>query len=95
MDLPMHAESSEREPLEPFSGVERAVISELLSGEHGPWTREELMRAIAGPHGSQTSVEDAITHLYDTGLVHVFGPFGEFVTPTRAARAMDEVSEGA
>jgi hypothetical protein len=26
------------------------------------------------------------------GLIHVFG---EFVTPTRAARAMDELSQGA
>jgi hypothetical protein len=88
----MHAESSEREPLESFSGVERAVISELLTGEHGLWTRAELMRAVAGPRGDETPVDDAITHLYDTGLVHVFGQFGEFVTPTRAARHMDELS---
>jgi hypothetical protein len=37
-------------------------------------------------------VEDAINHLYHTGLVHVFGRFGEYVTPTRAARQMDELS---
>jgi hypothetical protein len=91
----MHAESSEPGPLESFSGVERAVISELLNGEHGLWTREELMRAVAGPRGDETPVEDAITHLYDTGLVHVFGRCGEFVTPTRAARAMDDISAGA
>jgi hypothetical protein len=37
-------------------------------------------------------VEDAITRLYDTGLVHVFGQLGEFVTPTRAARQIDELA---
>jgi hypothetical protein len=85
----MHAESSGRESLEPPTDVERAVISELLTGEHGLWTRAELERAVSGPRGNPSNVEDAINRLYDTGLVHVFG---EFVTPTRAARQMDQLS---
>jgi hypothetical protein len=88
----MHPESSEREPLESPNDIERAVISELLAGEHGVWTRTELERAIAGHRENPSFVEDAITRLYDTGLVHVFGPFGEFVTPTRAARQMDQLT---
>jgi hypothetical protein len=83
----MHAERSEIDALEPPSDVERAVMMELLASEHFLWTRAELERAVAGPRGNPAQVEDAIAHLYDTGLVHVFAE--EFVTPTRAARQMD------
>ncbi|HWX95225.1 MAG TPA: hypothetical protein VNZ01_00115 [Solirubrobacteraceae bacterium] len=85
----MHAESSESERLESPSDVERAVLMELLGGEHGVWTQGELERAVAGPRGFPGQVDDAINRLYDTGLVHVFG---EFVTPTRAARQMDQLA---
>jgi hypothetical protein len=83
----MHAERSEKDPFEAPTDVERAVMMELLASEHFLWTRAELERAVAGPRGNPSQVEDAIAHLYDTGLVHVFA--GEFVTPTRAARQMD------
>jgi hypothetical protein len=66
--------------------VERAVMMEFLASEHSLWTRAELERAVAGPRRNPAHVEDAIAHLYDTGLVHVFG---EIVAPTRAARQMD------
>jgi hypothetical protein len=59
---------------------------ELLASEHSLWTRAELERAVAGPRGNPAHVEDAIAHLYVTGLVHVLG---EIVAPTRAARQMD------
>ena len=86
----MHAEGSEHEPVETPNDVERAVLIELLAGEHGVWTRAELERAVAGPRGNPGSVEDAINHLYDTGLVHVFAE--DFVTPTRAARQLDQLA---
>jgi hypothetical protein len=89
MRLPMHVEIRGRESLEPPTDVERAVLLELLAGEHGLWTRAELERAVSGPRGNPGNVEDAINHLCDTGLVHVFG---EFVAPTRAARQMDQPS---
>ena len=83
----MQAERSEIDPLEPPTDVKRAVMMELLASEHSLWTRAELERAVAGPRGNPAHVEDAIAHLYDTGLVHVFAE--ELVTPSRAARQMD------
>jgi hypothetical protein len=83
----MHAERSENLSLEPPADVERAVMMGLFASEHFLWTRAEPERAVAGPRGNPASVEDAISHLYDTGLVHVFAD--ELVTPTRAARQMD------
>jgi hypothetical protein len=85
----MHAESSENLPPEPRSGVERAVMMVLLTGEHGLWTQAELEREVCGPRGDPIDVIDAVSHLYGRGLIHVLG---EFVTPTRAARHMDELS---
>jgi hypothetical protein len=41
------------------------------------------------PRGNPSNVEDAVNHLYDTGLADVFG---EFVTPSRAARQLDQLS---
>jgi hypothetical protein len=61
----------------------------LLSGEHGLWTVSELKREVSGPRGDGGNVEDAIGELYGCGLIHVFG---EFVTPSRAARHMDEIA---
>jgi hypothetical protein len=86
----MHAERSENLPLEPPSVVERAVMSVLLSGEHALWTQAELQREVCGPHGDPADVTDAVANLYGCGLIHVFA--GEFVTPTRAARHMDELA---
>jgi hypothetical protein len=88
----MHAERSENLPPEPRSNFERAVMMVLLTGEHGLWTQAELEREVCGPRGNPVDAIDAINHLYGRGLIHVFG---EFVTPTRAARAMDELSQGA
>jgi hypothetical protein len=86
----MHAEPSEQDRFESPTLIEQAVITTLLTSEHVLWTRGELERAIDGPSGTWAVVEDAIAHLYDKGLVHVFG---DFVTPTRAARAMDELAK--
>jgi hypothetical protein len=85
----MHAEPSEHEQFESPTVIEQAVITTLLTSEHVLWTRGELERAIDGPRGTGAVVEDAIDHLYDKGLVHVFG---DFVTPTRAAQEMDELA---
>lgn len=85
----MHAERSENMPLEDRGNVERAVMLELLTGEHGLWTQAELERAISRPHGNPTPVVDAIARLHDMGLIHVFD---EYITPTRAARHMDQLT---
>jgi hypothetical protein len=87
----MHAERSENLPPEPPSGVERAVMMQLLTGEHALWTQAELEREVCGPRGNPVDAIDAIEHLYGRGPIHVFG---EFVTPNRAARAMDELVAG-
>jgi hypothetical protein len=72
--------------------TQRAVMVVLLSGNHHPWSRVEVVREIAGVHGDRIAVADAINDLYGAGLLHITG---ELVTPTRAARMMDELSEGA
>jgi hypothetical protein len=64
----------------------------LLTGEHGLWTIDELEREVSGPRGDGGNIDDAVNHLYGRGLIHVVG---EFVAPTRAARAMDELTGGA
>jgi hypothetical protein len=88
----MHAERSEKSPYDPASGCDTAVMMVLLTGEHGLWTIDELDREVSGPRGDGGNIGDAVSHLYGRGLIHVVG---EFVTPTRAARAMDELSGGA
>jgi hypothetical protein len=70
----------------------RAVMVVLLSGHHHPRSRAELEREIASVNGDRIAVADAINDLYGAGLLHLTG---ELVTPTRAARMMDELSEGA
>jgi hypothetical protein len=67
--------------------LEGAVIG-LLTRELGPWSRAELEREVGGMHGNPTQVVDAIGCLYAYGLVHVQG---ELVSPTCAARRMDEL----
>jgi hypothetical protein len=84
----MHAERSDSQPPEHPSDVERSVMAVLLTGDHGLWTRSELEREVAGLHSDPADIEEAIGALYGSGLIHVFG---EFVTPTRAARNMDEL----
>jgi hypothetical protein len=59
----------------------------LLSSEHAPWSRAELEREVAGVNGTRsTSPTQSIA--LRRGLVHLSG---ELVTPTRAARRMDEL----
>jgi hypothetical protein len=70
----------------------RTVMMVLLSGEHDAWSSDELQREIAGVRGNRGAVVDAIDELYGAGLVNVTG---ELLTPTRAARAMDELTLGA
>jgi hypothetical protein len=76
----------------PLIETERTVMMVLLSGEHDPWTRAELQREIAGTRGDPRAVIDAINSLYGAGLLHFTG---ELVTPARAARKMDELTDGA
>jgi hypothetical protein len=82
----MHAETSESATLDPRE-VEGALLG-LLTSEIGPWTVAELEREVGGMHSNPTEVIDAIGKLYACGLVHVQG---EFVSPTRAARRIDEI----
>jgi hypothetical protein len=72
--------------------TERTVMMVLLSGEHEPWTRADLQREVAGTKGDPLAVIDAINDLFGAGLVHFTA---ELVTPTRAARKMDELTAGA
>jgi hypothetical protein len=76
----------------PFVETERTVMMVLLAGEHDPWTRADLQREIAGTRYDPVGVIDAINSLYGAGLVHFTG---DLVTPTRAARKMDELTDGA
>jgi hypothetical protein len=84
----MNAQCSDSRPPEHPSDVERSVMAVLLTGDHGVWTRTEIEREVAGLRSDPADIQDAIEALYGSGLIHVFG---EFVTPTRAARNMDEL----
>jgi hypothetical protein len=88
----MHAEPTRCPRTLPLIETERTVMMVLLSGEHDPWTRDDLQREIAGTKDDPLAVIDAINSLYGAGLVHFTG---ELVTPTRPARKMDELAEGA
>jgi hypothetical protein len=88
----MHAERSELTVAERDRRTEAAVMMILLSDEHSPWSRAELEREVAGVSGNPIDVTDAVDRLYASKLVHLSG---ELVTPTRAARRMDELTEGA
>ena len=88
----MHAEPTPCPRTVPLIETERTVMMVLLSGDHDPWTRADLQREIAGTRGDPLAVIDAINGLYGAGLVHFTG---ELVTPTRAARKMDELTDGA
>jgi hypothetical protein len=88
----MHAERIELTVAERDHLTESAVMMVLLSDEHSPWSRAELEREVAGVRGNPLDVTDAIDRLYASKLVHLSG---ELVTPTRAARRMDELTGGA
>jgi hypothetical protein len=88
----MHAERTRCPFAVPAIETQRTVMMVLLSDEHSPWTRADLQREIARAKGDPLAVTDAISDLYGAGLVHVTG---ELVTPTRAARYMDELTGGA
>jgi hypothetical protein len=81
----MHAERIE---IDPIAIAEQAVMMALLDNRADPWTRPELQRLIAGRACDANDVHDAIGHLHGAGLVNVTG---ELVTPTRAARRMEEL----
>jgi hypothetical protein len=72
--------------------TERTVMMVLLSGDHEPYTRADLQREVAGAKDDPLAVIDALNSLYSAGLVHFTD---ELVTPTRAARKMDELADGA
>jgi hypothetical protein len=72
--------------------TQRTVMMVLLSGEHDPWSHAELQREIAGTKYDQVAVADAIRELHGAGLLNITG---ELVTPTRPARKMDELTDGA
>jgi hypothetical protein len=72
--------------------TERTVMMVLLSGEHEPWTRADLQREVAGVKDDPLAVIDALNALFAAGLVQFTD---ELVTPTRAARKMDELTDGA
>ena len=84
----MHAERSASAIAEIAHHTEAVVMMLLLESEHSPWTRTELEREIAGVKGNPIEVTDAIDNLHGSGLVHVSG---ELVTPTRAARRIEEL----
>jgi hypothetical protein len=84
----MHAEPSDPTP-DLVDQVEQAVMMVLLAGEHTPWTRSELEREISGPHRNPLDVTDAIDNLYGAGLLHITG---QLVTPSRAAKRMDDLA---
>ena len=85
----MHAERIELTVAERDHLTEAAVMMVLLSDEHSPWSRAELEREVAGVSGNPLDVTDAINRLYAAKLVNLSG---ELVTPTRAARRMDELT---
>jgi hypothetical protein len=68
--------------------TEAGILVLLLSGgHHGIWTRSEIeLEAGAGP----LDVQDALAALQASGLVHLHD---ELVTPTRAARFLNELVE--
>jgi hypothetical protein len=68
--------------------VERIVMFALLSSEHGLYSRVELERELSGSKEKAIDVDDAIENLYAAGLLNVAG---ELVTPSRAARHMDQL----
>jgi hypothetical protein len=88
----MHAERTDCPRAVPAIETQRTVMILILLGEHEPWTHGELEREIAGTRRDPLDVADAIRELHGAGLLHITG---ELVTPTRAARKMDELSDGA
>jgi hypothetical protein len=88
----MHAERIDCPRAVPAIETQRTVMMVILLGEHDPWTRAELKREIAGTKGDPVAVTDAIRELHGAGLLHITG---DLVTPTRAARKMDELTDGA
>jgi hypothetical protein len=88
----MHAERTDCPRAVPAIETQRTVMILILLGEHEPWTRGELELEIAGTRRDPLDVADAIQELHGAGLLHITG---ELVTPTRAARKMDELSDGA
>jgi hypothetical protein len=85
----MHAEPNASPIAERDRHTEAVLMMLLLESEYSPWSRAELEREIAGVRGDPIEVTDAIANLHGSGLVHVSG---ELVTPTRAARRMDELA---
>jgi hypothetical protein len=83
----MHAERSDSLPAGP-EDVEGAVMMTVLSRDHGLWSRAELEREVSGTSGNPLDIHDAINNLHASGLLHLCG---ELVTPSRAARRMDEL----
>ncbi len=77
-----------RSEIEPIAIAEEAVMIVLLEDCRDPWTHAELQRMIGSRMCSEDDVCDAIGHLHASGLVNVTG---ELVTPSRAARRMDEL----
>jgi hypothetical protein len=88
----MHAERTDCPRAVLAIEAERTLMMVLLPGEHEPWSRSELEHEIAGIGGDSRPVADAIRELRGAGLLHVTG---ELVTPSQAARKMDELSDGA
>ncbi len=77
-----------RSEIEPIAIAEEAVMLVLLEDYRDPWTHAELQRMIGSRMCSEHDVADAIGHLRASGLINVTG---ELVTPSRAARRMDEL----
>jgi hypothetical protein len=69
--------------------TQRIVLMLLLGSGHSPWSQAELQREISGTKDDPIDITDALDALHGAGLIHVNG---ELVTPTRAARLMDELS---
>jgi hypothetical protein len=84
----MRAERSDSALAERDRHTEAVLMMLLPESEHSPWSRVALEREVAGVKGNPLDVPDAVNRLYSSGLVHLSG---ELVTPTRAARRMDEL----
>jgi len=87
----MHAERGESSLAERERRTEASVMRLLLSSEHGPWSRAELERDVAGVSGEPLDVADATNRLYAAGLIHLSG---ELVFPSLPARAHGRADRG-
>lgn len=84
----MHADRTHCARAALGSEIERIVLTLLLASGYTPLSRAELLREVSGPSSDPIDIGGAIDSLYAAGLVNVSG---ELLTPSLAARRMDEL----